>query len=207
MQARVTGKASCRDMSAAELRAVLAEMDRSPAARTKPRTASRRDRLPATAHRGKLWALWLSAWNLGVVDRPTEAALCAFIKRQTGLDAAQWARDERETAKAIEGLKAWLARPVEKGGAGVDWSPYAAADGAAIDNPRARVLEAQWRILHALGVVRIGDSGALASYAGRRAGIARRISHTHLTADQAIALITHLGQRIRKAKAADADRS
>ena len=163
LQTRVTGHASCRDMSTAALRAVLAAMDRSPAAKSGPRRAGGRDRLPDSAHRGKLWALWLSGRHLGVVERPTEAALVGFIKRQTGLDAAGWARDERDTAKAIEGLKAWLCRE-----AGVDWSPYAGVDAGGsreqIDNPRARVLEAQWRILHALGIVKIDDSGALASY-------------------------------------------
>ncbi len=137
-------------------------------------------------------ALWLA----GVVARSTEAALVAFIKRQAGLDAAAWARRPEDSAKAVEGLKAWLARE-----AGVDWSPYAAADGEGIDNPPARVLESQWRILHALGIAKIDDPGALASYAARHAGIARTISHTDLEADEAIALIAHLGQRIRGAKA------
>ncbi len=199
LQTRVTGHASCRDMSAAALRAVLAAMDRNPAAKTEPRTAARGDRLPEGPHRGKLWALWLSGWHLGVVETPSEAALARFIERQTGLDAARWAQDERDTGKAIEGLKAWLSRE-----AGVDWSPYAGVDAAGtreqIDNPRARVLEAQWRILHALGVVKIDDPGALASYAARHAGIARAISHTHLEADEAKALIAHLGERIRDAR-------
>ncbi len=192
LQVRVTGHASCRDMSVAELERMAGALRRGNGVNRNPRG----DGLPDTAHRGKLWAPWLSGWHLGVVDTPTEAALAAFIKRQTGLDAARWARDERHTAKAIEGLKAWLARE-----AGVDWSPHAAAQGEDIDNPRARVLEAQWRILAGLGVVRIGDPGALASYAARHAGIGRAISHTHLEAARATALIERLGGRIRRAKA------
>ena len=43
--------------------------------------------------------------------------------------------------------------------------------------------------------------------AARHAGIARTISHTDLEADEAIALIAHLGERIRAAKAGDAGRS
>ncbi len=192
LQVRVTGHASCGDMTVAELERMAGELRRGNGVNRNPRG----DGLPDTAHRGKLWALWLSGWHLGVVDTPTEDALIAFIKRQTGLDAARWARDERHTAKAIEGLKAWLARE-----AGVDWSPYAAAQGEDIDNPRARVIEAQWRILAGLGVVHIDDPGALASYAARHAGIGRTISHTHLEADEAKALIAHLGWRIRRAKA------
>ena len=192
LQVRVTGRASCGDMTVAELERLAGELRRGNGANRNPRG----DGLPDTAHRGKLWALWLSGWRLGVVDTPTEAALAAFIKRQTGLDAARWARDERYTAKAVEGLKAWLARE-----AGVDWSPYATADGDGLDNPRARVLEAQWRLLAGLGVAHIGDPGALASYAARHAGIGRAISHTHLEAAQAMALIERLGGRIRRAKA------
>ena len=198
MQARVTGHASCRDMSAADLRAVLAEFDRVGASGPGDGMGNderRRDRVPDSPHKAKLWALWLSGWHLGVVRKPTEKALVAFIKRQTGLDAAAWAHDTRETGKAVEGVKDWLARE-----AGVDCSPYATADGEAVDNPRARVLEAQWRILADLGRVRIADPGALAAYAGRYAGIGRRISHADLDADAAIALITHLGERIRVAK-------
>ncbi len=195
LQVRVTGHASCGDMTVAELERVAGALRRKDKANG-TRHAARGDGLPNTAHQGKLWALWLSGWHLGVVDTPTEAALVAFIKRQTGLDAARWARDERHSAKAIEGLKAWLARE-----AGVDWSPYATADGDGIDNPRARVLEAQWRVLAGLGVVRIGDPGALASYAARHAGTGRAISHTHLEAAQVTALIEHLGGRVRRAKA------
>ena len=200
LQMRVTGHASCRDMTVAELARVAGALRRKDKANGTRYAAARGDGLPDTAHRGKLWALWLSGWHLGVVNTPTEAVLVAFIKRQTGLDAARWARDERHTAKSVEGLKAWLARE-----AGVDWSPFATADGDGIDNPRARVLKAQWRLLAGLGVVRIGDPGALASYAARHAGIGRAVSHTHLEAAQATALIEHLGSRIRRAKAGRGD--
>ena len=205
MQIRITGHASCREMNAADLRGVLAEMDRSRPATEGPRAARGQagragDRLPDTAHRGKLRALWISGWHLGVVHDRTDAGLAAFITSPMELGAAKWAREDRYTVKAVEALKAWLARE-----AGVDWRPYVRVrrDGGVdeIDNPRARVLEAQWRILAGLGAVRIADPGALSNYAARHAGIARTISHTQLDAERADALIRHLGGRIRRAKA------
>ncbi len=199
MQARLTGKSSCAAMTSAELERVIAELKRIGFRPRRRRGSDRGDRLPDGPHRGKLWALWMSAWHLGVTDTPNEAGLISFVKRQTGIDAAKWARSPLDSNKTIEGLKAWLARE-----AGVDWSPYAGPEGKPIDNPRARVLEAQWRILARLGVVRIDDPGALSAYAARHAGIRRTICHTHLDGRQAGNLIRHFGGRIRRARAASA---
>jgi Protein of unknown function (DUF1018) len=70
---------------------------------------------------GKLRALWISGWNLGVVRERSDKALLAFIERQTGVSHPRFLREPREGAKAIEGLKAWLAR-----NAGVAWpGPHA----------------------------------------------------------------------------------
>ncbi len=192
LQRRVTGRSSCSEMSAMELARVVAEMGRT----------GRRDRLPTGAGASKLRALWISGWHLGVVRERSNAGLAAWLRRQTGLDAAAWA-DPASTARAIEALKAWLSRE-----AGVDWRPYIVVGrgGQAREepHPRARVLEAQWRRLHALGAVRIGHPGALSAYACRHAGIARTDSHTALTPPQADALIRDLGGRIRKARDGDA---
>ena len=126
-----------------------------------------RDRAPASPGGGKLRALWISGWHLGVVRDRTDAALAAWVRRQTGLDAAAWAAPV-ETARAIEALRAWLARA-----AGVDWRPKIVLDRGGrereVDHPRARVLEAQWRILAGLGVVRVDSPSALAATPGSAA--------------------------------------
>lgn len=70
---------------------------------------------------GKLNALWLSAWNLGVVTNRSEDALIAFVERQTGISHVNWVRDRADAMKAIEALKKWIARE-----AGVVWPPYTA---------------------------------------------------------------------------------
>jgi len=64
----------------------------------------------------KLQALWIAGWNLGLIRDRDDAALVAWIKGQTGIDHPRFLINHDDARKAIEGLKAWLAR------AGVDWA-------------------------------------------------------------------------------------
>lgn len=54
-------------------------------------------------------ALWLQLHEAGKVRNPSESALAAFCKRQTGRDALQWL-NVKEASALIEDLKQWLAR-------------------------------------------------------------------------------------------------
>lgn len=54
-------------------------------------------------------ALWLQLHNQGVVRDPSERALAAWVKRQTGVDAIRWLRRDQKVA-LIESLKAWADR-------------------------------------------------------------------------------------------------
>jgi phage gp16-like protein len=54
-------------------------------------------------------ALWLQLHEAGKVRNPSESALAAFAKRQTGRDALQWL-SAKEASALIEELKKWLAR-------------------------------------------------------------------------------------------------
>ena len=183
LQRRATGKESCADMTVDELRSVVAAMGTS------------RDRLPRGSGSRKLRALWLSAYNLGVVQDRRETALAAFLRNQAGVDAAAWTAP-RDLAGAVEALKAWIARV-----ANVDWRPHTllGQDGRTrqFAAPRARVLEAQWRILHELGVAKIAGDSALAAYAARHAELGRADSHLALNDQQSDALIRHFGEKIR----------
>lgn len=58
----------------------------------------------------KLQALWLSAWNLGVVRDRDDAALLAMVERQTGIPHTRFLLDPADAAKAIEAVKAMLVR-------------------------------------------------------------------------------------------------
>ena len=65
----------------------------------------------------KLQALWIAAWNLGITRSRDDAALIAFVRRQTGIDHVRFVRDQDDATKAIEALKGWMTRE-----AGVDWN-------------------------------------------------------------------------------------
>ncbi len=113
---RVTGKRSAKDMNDKERTAVIlhftnAGFTNAPA---KPRADGRKKLVGKYA--GKLQALWIAGWNLGLVKNKDDAALLAFVKRQTGIDHTRFLRDGDDAYKAIEALKKWLER------AGVDWT-------------------------------------------------------------------------------------
>ena len=103
-----------------------------------------------------------------------------------------------DLVKAVEALRAWLAREAD-----VDWAPHILLnrDGAReeIERPASRVLEAQWRLLAGLGRV-IGGSGPLGAYAARFAKLGRKDSHLALDVAQTNALIAQLGKMVREAR-------
>ncbi len=108
---RVTGKPTLTLMSDPEKDAVVAEFrrlggDRRPDGRKKL----------AGPFATKLQALWIGAWNLGIVENRDDKALLAFVKRQTGIDHTRFLYYADDAAKAIEALKAWTAREAH-----VDW--------------------------------------------------------------------------------------
>lgn len=130
---RVTGKTSLRLMTDREQSAVIGEMKRLGfAVKSKAGTLQ-------GPYAGKLLALWLSAWNLGVVRSRASQALIAFVDRQTGISHVRWVREPRDAAKAIEGLKTWIARE-----AGVEWPRVIDADGR---GNKVAVIAAQHRLL------------------------------------------------------------
>jgi hypothetical protein len=65
----------------------------------------------------KVRALWCAAYNLGIAQQRGDKAMNSFIKRQTGIDHANWVHSPDDFKKVIEALKAWMRRE-----GGVDWS-------------------------------------------------------------------------------------
>lgn len=61
----------------------------------------------------KLRALWLEMHTLGIIKNPDESALCAFVKRETGVAALQWLKPA-QASQVIERLKQWKLRAEEK---------------------------------------------------------------------------------------------
>ncbi len=136
---RAAGKPSLRDMVPAEEEAVVAELERLGFKRSSKR-ANGRPKLSGK-YAGKLQSLWIAGWNLGVFRERDDAALEAFVKRQTGLDAVRFCHDAADARKAIEALKAILARD-----GGVDWHTGHLRP-SWINLPTYRIAVAQWAIL------------------------------------------------------------
>ena len=87
-----------------------------------------------------LQALWLAAYNLGVVENPDDAALLAFVRRQCKVDHDRFLADGAEAAKAIEAIKGWIGREC-----GVKWAskPEAERLGCTVANlNKQRVIRA-----------------------------------------------------------------
>lgn len=137
---RVTGKRNLREMNDRELQLVVAAQRQ---AGFKP--AEKGLQGPFAK---KLQALWIAAWNLGIIRDRHDSALLAFVKRQTGIEHTRFLLDAEEAAKAIEALKSWMTRE-----AGVDWTQD--VNTAEWLRPAgAKVALAQW---HRLSVARAVD--------------------------------------------------
>lgn len=138
--ARITGKHSAKDMTEDERQRVLTVFRNegfapAPAARR----ADGRQKLTGK-YAKKLQALWIAAWNLGIVRERDDAALIAFVKRQTGIEHTRFLVYADDASRAIEALKSWIRREagvVYGNTNGYDWL---SADGA-------KVAWAQWKIL------------------------------------------------------------
>jgi len=147
IQRRATGKGSLTEMSVKDMLAVLRALH------GWGRGKGRGGNAIGGPHAGKLRALWISGYWLGVVRDRTDEALAAWIRRQTGVEAARWATP-RQTARCVDALKDWLAREAD-----VDWSPYAVGPRRSKHVPGARVLEALWRNLASAEGARVSDDG------------------------------------------------
>ncbi len=116
------GKRSSKELSTGEAEALILELKRLAGQQPGASLASsapsgRRPSLTVSGKFGKvLQALWLSAWNLGIVENRDDAALLAFVERQTGQKHTRFLVDPQEAVKAIEALKGWIARE-----AGMTW--------------------------------------------------------------------------------------
>ncbi|MER8964469.1 regulatory protein GemA [Mesorhizobium sp. M0808] len=130
---RVTGKRSLREMNEREHLRILEEQRRHG---FKP--AEKGLQGPFAK---KLQALWIAAWNLGIIRDRRDAAMLSFVKRQTGIEHTRFLLDAEDSAKAIDALKAWMTRE-----AGVDWH-------LSVSMPEwlrlsgAKIALAQWQLL------------------------------------------------------------
>lgn len=132
---RVTGKRRLRDMSPREKTAIAEELRRL-GFRTAPR-----QRLLTGPYAKKLQALWIAGWNLGLIRDRKDAALLAFVRRQTGIDHPRFLVDPASAEKAVEALKSWLTRDGD-----VAWNPDLKLNPWLKDH-NAKIALAQWHRL------------------------------------------------------------
>lgn len=70
-------------------------------------------RLADDAQSKKIRALWLEMHEQGIVKNPSEASLCAYVKRLTRIEAMQWLTTQ-QASTVIESLKKWQARTMKQ---------------------------------------------------------------------------------------------
>ena len=99
---------------------------------------------------GKLRALWIAAYDLGLVRERSDRAMLSFLERQAGVSHTRFLREPGQATAAIEALKDWLKRDGK-----VKWP---GGGGGVIASKRA-VVEAQWLKLVAIGTVTVLDAG------------------------------------------------
>lgn len=184
---RITGKDGLTAMSAVEREAVLAELRRlglRPAGR---RRDGRRNLSGRYAR--KLQALWIAAYNLGLVKNRDDSALEIFVRRQTGLERERFLHHADDAAKVIEALKSWLQRD-----GGVDWRENRFMP-AYRREPGYKIARAQWARLHPEGLDGFWPavSEILASPQAS-AGV----SGESMTAARWITVMNFFGERIRE---------
>jgi phage gp16-like protein len=115
----VTGKDSCKDMSVGELQKVMKVLEgkgfvttvRSPQPPLKrgAKTDKPRKKVDNDPRLGKIWALWYQLRDMGEVEG-SATALNTWLHRQLGIENMSWIKEAADFERAIEGLKAWVAR-------------------------------------------------------------------------------------------------
>jgi hypothetical protein len=140
IQKDLTGKSSLADMSIPEIAKVLERLNRN-------RPAPQGDRKWVA----KVKALWWTCYWLGIIDQPNEAALTAFVRKQTGIATLRFL-GHRDAPAVIEALKAMAVR------GGVRWPSDAHHKDMAAQNPtltmatleRWAVIDAIWALINAI---------------------------------------------------------
>lgn len=184
----ITGKTSTKDMTEAERLKVITEFRRLGFKPIERRPDGRQKLTGKFA--GKLQALWIAAYNLGITRERDDAALIAFVKRQTGIDHVRWLKFAEDARKVVEAMKGWIARE-----GGVDWSDgqfrpdWMRSDGY-------RIAQAQWIILVGADAAKIPS----AFWDAVRGILGQHVAGRALTSSEWIVVMNAFGRRIRDKK-------
>ncbi|WP_455270325.1 gp16 family protein [Rhizobium herbae] len=184
----ITGKSSVREMTEEERQNVISAF-RQDGFKTSERRQDGRQKLTGR-YAPKLQALWIAAYNLGIVANRDDAALLAFVKRQSGIDHSRFLKYHDDANKVIEALKRWMARDGR-----VEWH----VDKFTPDFARAegyKIARAQWAML-------VGSPQATIQAAFWQAVmgiVGQQVEGRELVAREWILVMNELGRRIRERK-------
>ena len=196
--ALVTGKTSAAECSDAELGRVIAHFSNKGF-----HVKQSGDRVPGYAeskYGPKIRALWISGWNLGIIHDRGDAAMEAFIQRQTGIASMRWLKNSQDALKVIEALKKWLARE-----GNVDWNSPGPGFASYMSLPGYKIAVAQWLKLIALGEVTLGKTwtGSDAHPSERLILYGQKVldtsAHVEWTNSDWVTITKALGRKLRKA--------
>ena len=113
--AQVTGKASLGDCEPDEVRGVLERVKGSGKGRGQAGKRHRANNLsdhPAVvARQKKILALWIVLCDLAIMDDNSDAALNAFVRRHSGVEALRWL-NAKQADQMIDRLKAMIEQRV-----------------------------------------------------------------------------------------------
>jgi hypothetical protein len=184
IQEQVTGKASMGDMNLAEIGLVLDRLNK-----------GYKGPMGHRAHVGKIRALWWTLYWLAAVNEPNDAAVDAFIERQTGKARIQFL-GHKEAFRVIEALKAWAGRE------GVDWNVQARLAELRPSNPDLTVDRLERHAVLAAIALKLRRAGRL--NAGHESYCQRSLpglglNHWAWDARQLDAAIRLLGKLLRRA--------
>jgi hypothetical protein len=110
---RLTGIESLRAMNGRQLGMVLDDLTRQ-AAPTPGKIKKPNRWKTACPQACMVLTLWLEMFDKGIVRSRDDRAIDEFVKRQTGLDSAQWLIDPKDAASVIEALKSWRRRETRR---------------------------------------------------------------------------------------------
>jgi Protein of unknown function (DUF1018) len=142
---------------------------------------------------GKLRALWIAGYNLGIVRDRTDRAMLSFLERQTRVSHPRFFTDPAQGTAAVEALKGWLARD-----AGVVWLKDDKGNPLA---GRRSVAIAQWQRLVALKVVEENGFFDFAHRVTRTTYMASQRDAEPFTAQHYDTISAALGRKLRAALA------
>lgn len=139
---RVTGQRSLRAMNGPQIAAVNTEMVR---LGFKPSRKPGRDKLTGP-YAPKMRAMWMAAYNLGVVRNREDKAMIHWAYRQTQIEHLNWLRHPEDANKAIDALKLWMRR---ESGCDILYTQSAANWSQQWQrvSPAVQVIYCQWDIL------------------------------------------------------------